>query len=155
MNILVTGGCGFIGVNLIYQLLCTASNRVRVIDNLSVGKREDLEEIQRSEVRGQRSESEPTGIELVVGDIRDQGLAEKACKGIDVIVHLAANTGVIPSIEDPMADCMANVIGTVNCLEAARKNGVKRFVFASSGAPLGEQIPPIHEEMRGGTLVTN
>jgi UDP-glucose 4-epimerase len=83
----------------------------------------------------------------VVGDIRDQGLAEKVCKGIDVIVHLAANTGVMPSIEDPMADCMANVIGTVNFLEAARKNGVKRFVFASSGAPLGEQEPPIHEEM--------
>jgi UDP-glucose 4-epimerase len=122
-------------------------HRIRVIDNLTVGKREDLEEIQRSEVGGQRSESEPTGIELVVGDIRDQGLAEKVCKGIDVIVHLAANTGVIPSIEDPMADCMANVIGTVNFLEAARKNGVKRFVFASSGAPLGEQEPPIHEEM--------
>ena len=85
--------------------------------------------------------------ELVVGDIRDQRLAEEACRGIDVIVHLAANTGDIPSIENPMEDCTANVIGTVNYLEAARLAGSKRFVLASSGAPLGEQKPPIHENM--------
>lgn len=159
MNILVTGGCGFIGVNLILRLLKDdEEHRIRVIDNLSVGKREDLEEIQRSEVGGQSSESEPTGIELVVGDIRDRDLAVKACRGMDAVVHLAANTGVIPSIEDPRGDCTTNVLGTLNYLEACRVNpstisrtygagGVKRFVFASSGAPLGEQEPPIHEEM--------
>jgi UDP-glucose 4-epimerase len=90
----------------------------------------------------------PAGrLELVFGDIRDQEPALRAGKGIDAIVHLAANTGVIPSIEDPRSDCTANVLGTLNYLEAARQNAVKRFVFASSGAPLGEQSPPIHEEM--------
>jgi UDP-glucose 4-epimerase len=65
-----------------------------------------------------------------------------------VIVHLAANTGVMPSIENPRADCMSNVVGTLNYLEAARHNGVGRFVFASSGGTtIGEAEPPIHEEM--------
>ena len=66
---------------------------------------------------------------------------------MDVIVHLAANTGVGPSVEDPRADMENNVIGTLNMLEAARQNHVNRFVFASSGAPAGECEPPIHEEL--------
>src|ERR671913_219421 len=62
--------------------------------------------------------------------------------------HLAANTGVMPSIENPRADCMSNVVGTLNYLEAARHNGARRFVFASSGGTtIGEVEPPIHEEM--------
>jgi len=124
-------------------------HRIRVIDNLTVGRREDLSSVAEfCEISGDEIEAEPGNrLELVVGDVQDGDLAVKACRGMDAVVHLAANTGVIPSIEDPMADCMANVIGTVNFLEAARKNGVKRFVFASSGAPLGEQEPPIHEEM--------
>jgi len=60
---------------------------------------------------------------------------------------LAANTGVPKSVEDPRADCMNNVVGTFNFLEAARNNKVRRFIFASSGAPAGEVEPPIHEEM--------
>ena len=66
---------------------------------------------------------------------------------IDVIVHLAANTGVEPSVRNPRADMEANVAGTLNLLEAARRKNVKRFVFASSGAPAGEVDPPIHEEI--------
>jgi len=153
LKILVTGGCGFIGSNLVRGVL-GRNHSIRVLDNLSVGTWEDLDRIQKSEVGGQRPEvggqrpeSGRPGIELLVGDIRDQGLAQKACKGVDTIVHLAANTGVIPSIEDPEFDCLTNVIGTFNCLEAARQNRISRFVFASSGAPLGEQVPPIHEEM--------
>jgi len=87
------------------------------------------------------------GVELVVGDILDEELAVKVTKNADVIIHLAANTGVGPSVENPRADCMANVIGTFNYLEAARINNVSRFVFASSGAPAGEVEPPIHEEL--------
>lgn len=169
MNVLITGGCGFIGVNLIAELLTkNEKHLIRVVDDLSVGRKEDLEEIQKSEVGGQRSEDRgrktevggqrgddqssvvshlSSEVELVVGDIRDGDLAKEVCRGMDAVVHLAANTGVMPSIEDPMADCMSNVIGTVNYLEAARLTGVKRFVLASSGAPLGEQDPPIHEEM--------
>src|SRR5829696_7233277 len=87
-------------------------------------------------------------VELVVGDILDDGLALRAAEGADVIVHFAANTGVMPSIENPRADCMSNVVGTLNYLVAARHNGARRFVFASSGGTtIGEAAPPIHEEM--------
>jgi len=150
LNILITGGCGFIGVNLIRRLMdADDGHRIRVIDNLTVGGREDLSsvgdfvELNESEIQDLPTHK----LELVVGDIRDEGLAVTVCRGTDAIVHLAANTGVLPSIEDPRADCTANVIGVFNYLEAARMCGVGRFVFASSGAPLGEQEPPIHEEM--------
>lgn len=150
MNFVITGGCGFIGINLIgYLLGVQEQHKIRVIDNLSVGKREDLAsvgkvaEIEKREI----GETFAHKLELVVGDIRDEDLAGLACRGADNVVHLAASTGVIPSIEDPRADCMDNVVGTFNYLEGARANGISRFVFASSGAPLGEQDPPIHEEM--------
>ncbi len=153
MNILITGGCGFIGVNLVQRLLQDSSDtRIRVVDNLSVGSREDLMNTidtsgSQETIGGQKKIPFSTRIELVVGDIRDRKLAEDVCKGMDAVVHLAANTGVMPSIEDPMSDCLTNVIGTVHYLEAARRNGVRRFVFASSGAPVGECDPPIHEEL--------
>jgi UDP-glucose 4-epimerase len=172
VNYLITGGCGFIGVNLISLLLAREEGHlIRVVDNLSVGTQEDLEAVltsrqkelgsPSSDLRPQSSALCPpssalcrlsSDLELVVGDIRDGELAKEVCRGMDAVVHLAANTGVIPSIEDPMADCMNNVIGTVNYLEGAREAGVKRFVFASSGAPLGEQDQPIHEEMAARPL---
>ena len=151
MNWLVTGGCGFIGVALVRSLVEEGGHSVRVIDSLAVGEREDLArvcefvETSPGEVDPMRAGSP---VELVVGDILDAGLALRTAEGADVIVHLAANTGVMPSIEDPRADCMSNVVGTLNYLEAARQAGVKRFVFASSGGTtIGEAEPPIHEEM--------
>lgn len=148
---LITGGCGFIGRNLIRNLLKEGNHRVRVIDNLSVGSREDLnlvcdftetlpETLSTSQLPAQ-------GVQLIVGDILDEQLAVDVSQHMDVIVHLAANTGVAPSVENPRMDCVTNVIGTLNYLEAARKNNVGRFVFASSGAPAGECEPPIHEEL--------
>ena len=148
MNYLITGGCGFIGVNLARRLLTTdKTHRIRVIDNLAVGKRTDLRFVAEfDEVSGKEIDKGPSGrLELVVGDVRDESLAVRCCRGADAVVHLAASTGVIPSIHDPRTDCMTNVIGTFNYLEGARLNNVKRFVFASSGAPLGEQQPPLHE----------
>jgi UDP-glucose 4-epimerase len=149
-TILITGGCGFIGVNLIRHLLGQGKNhRVRVLDNLSVGKKEDLGliaefiEVGREEIGQDFSHK----VELIVGDVCDEDLTTLACHGAESVVHLAASTGVIPSIENPKQDCRSNVIGALNCLESARINRIKRFVFASSGAPLGEQNPPIHEEM--------
>ena len=85
-------------------------------------------------------------MQVLRGDVRDAEACHRAAAEMDAIVHLAANTGVIPSIEDPRADCETNVLGVLNMLEAARARRVGRFVFASSGAPLGEQTPPIHEE---------
>jgi UDP-glucose 4-epimerase len=151
---LITGGCGFIGTSLIKALIKEGGHAIRVLDNLSVGTRDDLARV------GNFIELNPSSPDfdsllltpnsspqLIVGDILDDRLALKAAQGMDVIVHLAANTGVGPSVADPRSDCVTNVIGTLNYLEAARHNKVKRFVFASSGAPVGECEPPIHEDM--------
>ena len=150
MNWLVTGGCGFIGVALVRSLANEDGHAVRVVDNLAVGTREDLRAVCEfvEAFPGDVGPMTPgSPVELVVGDILDEELALRAARGADVIVHLAANTGVAPSVEDPRTDCLANVIGTLNYLEAARHNDAKRFVFASSGATIGEVEPPIHEEM--------
>jgi UDP-glucose 4-epimerase len=77
----------------------------------------------------------------------DEELSYRAVEGADAIVHFAANTGVAPSVEDPRLDCLTNVVGTFNYLEAARTQDVPRFVFASSGQAVGEVEPPIHEEI--------
>ncbi len=155
MNYLITGGCGFIGVNLTRRILDSGQkHRIRIIDNFCVGTREDLASVgEFVEFPDRELAGAPAhNIELVKGDVRDASLAEKVCRGIDAVVHLAANTGIMPSIEDPRMDCMVNVIGVFNYLEAARINGVKRFVFASSGASIGEQIPPIHEKMAASPI---
>src|SRR5215213_10847396 len=151
VNWLVTGGCGFIGTALIRSLMEEGGHAVRVVDNFAVGTREDLAAASdfvdiSTEEPGPISSGER--VELVAGDITDEDLALRAAEGADVIVHFAANTGVMPSVEDPRADCMSNVLGTLNYLEAARQGGVGRFVFASSGGTvIGEAEPPIHEEM--------
>ena len=146
MNWLITGGCGFLGTNLIRTLMAEGGHSIRILDDLSVGGREDL-----GAVAHFQEVAEPGGgdapVELVVGDVRDADLTMKAAKGMDVVVHFAANTGVGPSVENPRRDCEINVIGVFNMLEAARQQGVGRFVFASSGAPAGEVEPPIHEEL--------
>lgn len=127
---LITGGCGFIGTNLIRRLLHeNPSVSLRVLDNLSVVPN-----------------SLPPTVELIKGDVRDAKTCVEASHGVSVIIHLAAQSGVAPSVADPKTDFDINVQGTFNMLEAARINGVKKFVFASSGAPLGEVEPPIHEE---------
>lgn len=143
---LITGGCGFIGTNLIRRLVTEGSHSIRVIDNLSVGSREDLASISKVLESDQPGKFSSGGIEFIAGDILDEKLAQEAACGADIIVHLAANTGVGPSVENPRLDCVTNVIGTLNYLEAARINGVDKFIFASSGAPVGECEPPIHEE---------
>ena len=81
----------------------------------------------------------------MVADIQDREIAVNAAMGVDVIVHLAANTGVQPSVKNPALDLTSNVVGTFNYLEAARKCGARTFVFASSGAPTGLAPPPITE----------
>lgn len=147
---LITGGCGFIGCNLVRALLAEGANSIRIVDNLSVGSREDLKAVTPFSVAEGDKVAPISGtgrVELVVGDIMDDALALRAAAGADVIVHLAANTGVPKSVENPRQDCLYNVVGTFNYLEAARQNGIERFVFASSGAPAGEVTPPIHEEV--------
>lgn len=133
MRWLVTGGCGFIGTNLVKYIFNNDKKaKVTIVDNLVVGKKEN---------------AHPLAV-LVTGNVTDGHLALRICDHIDIVVHLAANTGVLPSIEDPALDCYSNVIGTFNYLEAARRSGVKKFIFASSGgAAVGNKTPPINEEI--------
>ena len=129
---LVTGGCGFIGVNLVSKLVKRAA-RVRVLDNLSLGRREDIE---------------PFGVELIVGDIRDPAAVARAAQGMDIVMHLAAHTRVVESLANPELNFEVNALGTLNVLRASLAAGVQKFIFASTGgAILGEQPPPVHEEM--------
>lgn len=151
---LITGGCGFIGRSLVKRLLCQKQNGlIRILDNCAVGTPEDLASVCRfrfgktSDVSSSnyRSGLNKDRVELVIGDIRDKAICNAAAKGCDIIVHLAANTGVAPSVESPRKDMENNVLGTFNMLEAARIHNATRFIFASSGAPIGEVKPPIHE----------
>jgi len=148
VNWLITGGCGFLGTALIKRLIKEGEYNIRVLDNLMTGTRNDLAQITKyRELKPNDLDQAPKGVELVVGDVLDECLAITATRNCNVIVHFAANTGVGPSVEDPRFDCMVNVLGTFNYLEAARINRVSRFIFASSGAPAGEVEPPIHEEL--------
>lgn len=148
MNWLITGGCGFLGTALIQRLLQKNENAIRVLDNLRTGTRRDLSLVSHyNELTVHNLSRPPVGVELVVGDVMDEKLALEVSKCCDIIVHFAANTGVGPSVENPRADMLANVVGTFNYLEAARINKISRFIFASSGAPAGEVEPPIHEEI--------
>jgi UDP-glucose 4-epimerase len=145
---LITGGCGFLGTTLIKKLLKEGFKNIRVIDNLSVGNRKNLNDICNfDEIHVSKVKSPSNGVELIVGDIIDPKLAIDISKEIDVIVHFAANTGVAQSVENPRVDMLTNILGTFNYLEAARINKISRFVFASSGAPIGQVEPPIHEEL--------
>ncbi len=150
MKWLITGGCGFLGTSVIQKLAKESNHSFRILDNLSVGTREDLSEtISFSEPSSSKKipELQAGDCQLIVGDIRDQEITNDVTKGMDAIIHFAANTGVPDSVENPRVDMECNVIGIFNMLEAARYNNIKRFVFASSGAPAGEVEPPIHEEL--------
>ena len=85
-------------------------------------------------------------IQVIESDILESKNLFEISRGADAIIHLAANTGVAPSVAKPLYDCNVNVIGTLNALECCRINKIKKFIFASSGAPLGEQTPPLSEQ---------
>ncbi len=147
-TVLITGGCGFIGTSLIAYLLEKNSNlKIRVLDNLRTGSPEDLSEVSDHIMLSPEDCDTDHKLVLIKGDIRDSKTVLLCTTGVDCIIHLAANTGVGPSVYDPREDMDCNVVGTFNMLEAARQNGVKKFIFASSGAPAGEVKPPIHEEL--------
>ncbi len=134
---LVTGGAGFIGANLV-RLLSARGHSVVVLDNLESGSRTQLDGVSH---------------EFVEGDIRDADLLRELVGSCNGVAHLAAQTGVPGSLEDPNLDCEVNVLGTLNLLEACRKastdavaQSCPRLVFASSNAPLGRQKSPCSEE---------
>ncbi len=133
---LITGGCGFVGTNLVEYLLERTDWYLTVLDNLDVGKLEYLQG-----VKGYTEER----VTFIQGDIRDEEAVDEAVKNVDYIINLAAQTSVIDSIEEPMRDADINIEGTINLLEHGLDEDIDRFIQASSAAPLGEQEMPIHE----------
>jgi len=134
MKFLVTGGAGFIGSNIVEELL-KQGHSVRVLDNFSTGKRENLKEFN-------------SDIELLEGDIRSYHIVRQAVNGIEVILHQAALPSVPRSINDPITTNEVNVMGTLNILDAAKDAGVKRIVYASSSSVYGDNpVLPKREDM--------
>jgi UDP-N-acetylglucosamine 4-epimerase len=130
---LVTGAAGFIGSNLLETLL-RLDQKVIALDNLSTGHRDNLNQVR--ELIGPARWKKCKWIE---GDIRDAALCRRVTRGVDCVLHQAALGSVPRSIEDPLATHESNVSGSVNLLWAARENGVKRFVFASSSSVYGDE----------------
>lgn len=130
---LVTGGAGFIGSHIVRALLAEG-RQIRVLDNFSTGKRENLVELAGR-------------IEILEGDLRDPGVLRAAVAGVETIFHQAAFVSVPQSMEEPLTCFDVNVQGTVNLLEAARLAGVRRVVLASSAAVYGDtDALPLDEE---------
>ncbi|WPP00448.1 NAD-dependent epimerase/dehydratase family protein [Pseudomonas sp. HR96] len=121
--VLITGGAGFIGSHLADALLAKGY-AVRVLDDLSTGKRENLA-------------LDHPGLQLIVGDVADAALVARAVEGCQAVVHLAAVASVQASVDDPVKTHQSNFIGTLNVCEAMRLAGVKRVLFASSAAVYG------------------
>ncbi|WP_131781621.1 NAD-dependent epimerase/dehydratase family protein [Legionella gresilensis] len=148
MKYIITGGCGFVGLNLIQELFKNGVHpgSIKIIDNESVCSRENLLLVGDYIETGGSWRHSGDKIIFTPIDVRDTREIQLATEEADVIIHLAGSTGVVPALKDPLNDCTSNIIGTLNILEAARKNNVKRIIYASSGAPLGDTSPPIHEE---------
>jgi UDP-glucose 4-epimerase len=134
-KILVTGGAGFIGSNLVSHLI-EKGHSVIVLDNLSSGKLENLSAVRNS-----------PNFHFIQGDIQDKAALHEAFRGVDAVAHLAALIDVSASVIDPSKTHEVNVTGTLNLLQAAEKeNTVNRFVFASSTAVYGDaEVLPIKE----------
>jgi len=126
-NFLVTGGAGFIGSNITVRLL-EEGHRVRVLDNFSTGRRENIAPCTQ---RGTES------FELIEGDIRDLAVVKNAMKGVDYCLHQAALSSVERSIRDPISTTETNIRGTLNVLIAAKEAKIKRVVFSSSSSIYG------------------
>lgn len=121
--ILITGGAGFIGSHLADALLA-AGQRVRVLDNLSTGKRSNLP-------------LDNPHLELLIGDVADAQVVAHAVAGCKAVAHLAAVASVQASVDDPVSTHQSNFVGTLNVCEAMRAHGVKRVLYASSAAVYG------------------
>ena len=139
---LVTGGAGFIGSNLCEAVL-KLGYRVRCLDNLSTGKREHVELFLGN-----------PRYTFIEGDIRNPDNCAEACEGVDYVLHQAAWGSVPRSVEMPLFYHENNITGTLNMLEAARKCGVKKFVYESSSSVYGDEPNLPKREDREGKLLS-
>lgn len=135
MRFLVTGGAGFIGSHIAEELLEPSRGEVLILDNLSVGKRENV----------------PDGASLIEGDLKDREILRQILPGIDVVFHNAAFVSIRGSFEKLEKDLEVNCMGTLNLLRESAEAHVKKFIFASSMAvygdakmlPVCEEVPPV------------
>lgn len=128
---LVTGGAGFIGSNIVDELL-RRGQRVRVLDNFSTGREENVADFE-------------SRVEIIRGDVRDEDAVDAAVKGADYVLHQAALASVPRSIADPTANNQVNAQGTLNVLIAAKRHDIKRVVYASSSSVYGDsqELPKV------------
>lgn len=131
-NYLVTGGAGFIGSNIVEELVRQGQS-VRVLDNFATGKRENIAPFLEK-------------IDLIEGDIRDEDTCRRAVDGIDYVLHQAAMASVPRSLADPIMTSEVNIMGTIKLLTAAAKSNVRRFVYAASSSAYGDQPVPVKNE---------
>ena len=139
---LVTGGAGFIGSNLCEAIL-NMGYKVRCLDDLSTGKQANVDMF-----------LDNPNYEFIKGDIKDLETCMKACAGVDYVLNQAAWGSVPRSIEMPLFYCANNIQGTLNMLEAARQNNVKKFVYASSSSVYGDEPNLPKKEGREGNLLS-
>lgn len=135
MEILITGGAGFIGSHILAQLQRRRDMDVVVFDNLSSGSKEHV----------------PAGMELVEGDVCDEAAVDAlfADHHFDAVIHLAAQTMVPTSVEQPVLDCRINLEGVLHVLEACRIHGTRHILFSSSAAVYGDNLHiPLKETER-------
>jgi len=129
-TVLITGGCGFVGSNLVEQLVIQGY-QVRVLDSLITGRAEYISNL---------------GVELIQADIGDIDSCKKAFSGVDKVVHLAALGSVVDSVVDPISNFKTNVEGTFNVLKMCVDSNVRSIIFSSTGGALiGEANPPVNE----------
>lgn len=139
---LVTGGAGFIGSNLCEAIL-KLGYQVRCLDDLSTGKQENVDNFVNN-----------PHFTFIKGDVKEFEVCQKACEGVDYVLHQAAWGSVPRSIEMPLFYCANNIQGTVNMMEAARRSGVKKFVYASSSSVYGDEPNLPKKEGREGNLLS-
>ncbi len=139
LSVLVTGGAGFIGSNITQFLLENKVKKVRVIDNLSTGNKNNLEPFLEKY----------DNLEFIYGDISKLEICRKAVKNVDIICHQAALGSVPRSINDPLSSHISNVNGFLNILIAAKEEGIKRVVYASSSSVYGNEaeLPKVEEKV--------
>ena len=138
---LVTGAAGFVGSNLC-EAITDMGYKVVALDDLSTGKAENVERLQDRD-----------NYTFIKGDIKDLDVCMNACKGVDYVLNQAAWGSVPRSIEMPLFYCQNNIMGTLNMMEAARQNGVKKFVYASSSSVYGDHpVLPKKEGQEGNLL---
>lgn len=138
---LVTGAAGFIGSNLCEAIL-RLGYKVRALDDLSTGKQRNVNMFLNN-----------PHYEFIMGDIKNLDVCMKACEGVDYVLNQAAWGSVPRSIEMPLFYCVNNIQGTLNMLEASKKNGVKKFVYASSSSVYGDEpVLPKREGKEGNLL---